>query len=227
MFIFCLYMTCLVQAQYHPSFPLKLLVTTVTEEIIIIVATVIIIVTGSVGEFPTSRCSFLPLPLLMSLSTLSEIHIWSKTKVQGTGKHLEIVSLRQTPKLRISMRIVPAVGQDVTLSVYLAIYKACYNAVMPTSNSTSTIWPCISKHRDLWSHVLRVRGRAELIPTNRFTDFSSPLCTNASWRWRLYRGRDVLIPRRCGEMFPEAQLSSPSSSWAAKMQVGEMKPHYS
>ena len=110
-----MYKTCLVQAQYHPSFQLKLLVTTVIGEIIIIVATVVVvIVTGSVGEFPTSRCSFLSFPLLMSLSSLSEIHIRSKTKVQSTGKHSEMVSLGQIPKLRISMTILPAAGQDFT-----------------------------------------------------------------------------------------------------------------
>lgn len=51
-----------------------------------IVITVVTTVTGSVGEFPTSRYSFLS-AVLMSLSSVTEIQKWSKTKVQGTGKH--------------------------------------------------------------------------------------------------------------------------------------------
>lgn len=113
------------QTQYHPSFQLKLLVTTVIGEIIIIVATGVIITTGNAGEFSTSGCSFLLFSLLMSLSMLSKIHICSKTKKGVRNRKVEMVSLGQVPKLQIS--ILSAVQQDFTLLVCLAIYNASYN----------------------------------------------------------------------------------------------------
>lgn len=121
-FSFCLCKICLVQTQYHPRFLLKLLVTIKIGEIVISIAIVVIIIAiGSVGEFSSSKCSSLSSTVLMSLSTLAEIEKRGKTKVQGTGKHSKILRLRQIPKFTVSMRTLPATGQDFTLLVFPAI----------------------------------------------------------------------------------------------------------